>query len=398
MMRKRIGSKFVPISDGIAPDIRPPLILQLHCPSARVRGQVNELLGTAHAVAPEVSYLITSASSDFSEALFPDHDVFIEGYQEDTPTAATRILQSWKPHAVLMFSDALSPALITEANRRGIPVYMIADAPLAMTDSGALFKQSLLHAAVERVSHIYATDASAVQNCLNSGARAESIEMVGPLSQATLVPPGDDHEHKKIAEVLGVRPSWLAVEASQQEVPVIVKAHATSARKAHRLLLILVPEHPDYGGQIAENLSKQGWRVAQRSRKQLPEEDTQIFIADVQDEVGLWLRLSPICMIGQTIHTAAGIDPFIPASLGAVVLHGPCTRAFGEHYERLSTAGATRNIYDAKTLSDALDHALSPDKAALMAHSAWEVTTSGVVATETIVAKALAGIPGGKGD
>ena len=77
-----------------------------------------------------------------------------------------------------------------------------------------------------------------------------------------------------------------------------------------------------------------------------------------------------------------GHNPYEPAALGSAILHGPYVENFKEIYKRLNTADAAIKIEDEVELGIKLIDTLSPENAAKLAHSAWEVSSKGAEITD----------------
>jgi 3-deoxy-D-manno-octulosonic-acid transferase len=98
--------------------------------------------------------------------------------------------------------------------------------------------------------------------------------------------------------------------------------------------------------------------------------------------LGLWYRVAPISLVGGSLQPIGGHNPFEPAALGSAILHGPYVTNFVDIYQRLSEAGAARLVTGPDTLSEAVHELMNPDKAASMAHAAWEVVSQGAEVTD----------------
>ena len=96
-----------------------------------------------------------------------------------------------------------------------------------------------------------------------------------------------------------------------------------------------------------------------------PDEMVQIFVADTDDEMGLWYRLAPITYLGGSLDPDAdAADPYEPAALGSVVVHGTNVGASRARIARLANANATVEIATSAELGDAVFRLLAPDRAA----------------------------------
>jgi hypothetical protein len=99
-------------------------------------------------------------------------------------------------------------------------------------------------------------------------------------------------------------------------------------------------------------------------------------------ELGLWYRVAPISLVGGSLQPIGGHNPFEPAALGSAILHGPYVTNFVDIYQRLTEAGAARLVTGPDTLAEAVHELMNPDKAASMAHAAWEVVSQGAEVTD----------------
>jgi 3-deoxy-D-manno-octulosonic-acid transferase len=140
------------------------------------------------------------------------------------------------------------------------------------------------------------------------------------------------------------------------------------------------------GPAIAAQFQQSGWSSRYRSDDEEPEEDVQVYIADTDGEMGLWYRLAPITFVGSTLIEAGTCpDPYEPAALGSAILYGPHTGLRESVFDRISAAGAARRVGSAAALGEAVSELLSPDKAAEMAHKAWQVTSRGAEVTDRVI-------------
>lgn len=364
-------------------------LLWIHAGQAAPEGSVRALIEAIDENAAGLGMIVTwqgkSPADDGGDGLA----ALRRDPPEDTPAAARAFLDEWQPDAVLFLGADLPRATIAEAGRRLLPLHLICD-PLADR-----MPRSLLR----RFHRIYATDSEQADRLRRMGAAQNRIEVTGAPSEIRQPPTCNETERENFARLLAGRPTWLAAQTSTAEDLIIVEAHASAARLAHRLLLILVPDDESRGPDLARSLRREGWRVALRSNDEEPEEETQVFVADTTGEMGLWYRVSPISFLGGSLDPGGqgGIDPSAPAALGSAILHGPHSGAHEALYTALQKAGASRKVRDATGLARALNTLIAPDKAAALAHSAWEVSSAGAETTGRIVAGILASLDDRRG-
>ena len=137
---------------------------------------------------------------------------------------------------------------------------------------------------------------------------------------------------------VGGRPTWLLASSHDGEEQLAAFTHRDLSAQFPRLLTIIVPRHPQRGPQIAASLDPL-FRVARRSKGELPSRDTEIYIADTLGELGVFYRLSPLAVMGGSFVPHGGQNPLEPARLGAAVLSGPHIGNFRDIFGILIASG-----------------------------------------------------------
>lgn len=312
---------------------------------------------------------------------------------DDTPTRLRAFLDHWRPDVVALVGGGMAPGLIHQVHLRDIPLYHFgADAPhIAPITPGWLARvlPGLPHASLRRLTRILARSPDAARALIRAGASAHRVEIAGTLQDGPGPLPHTEAERDALIHVLGPRPVWLAVNVPEAEEDLILAAHQAAQRHSHRLLLILVPEDmrrgPDLVARLPEALVQQ---VVRRGAEDYPDAQTAIYIADTEDELGLWCRLASITYFGGTLRGAAGHGPhpFTAAALGSAVVHGPRLPVrYRTAYGDLAAGQAARQVRTAGELAEAIGELLAPDKAAAQALNAWQVISDRDAATERAI-------------
>jgi 3-deoxy-D-manno-octulosonic-acid transferase len=306
----------------------------------------------------------------------------------DTVAATRAFLDHWAPDMLLWMRGDFRPALLAEAGARpGLLSRLLIEADEAMIRAdGALWLPGMTQALVGRFDRALALDDAASIRLRRLGMDLRQIEVTGALDTIAGVLPCNERERRDLTQTMGSRPVWLAAGIDLSELPEVIAAHRHASRTAHRLLLILVPRLFDEGKVMAEALREAALRFALRADGAEPDEATQVYLADSLAEMGLWYRLSPVVFMGGTLTEGpGGRHPFEAAALGSAVLHGPKTEPHVAAYLRLARAGASRSVRTGADLGRAVEALLAPDKAAAMAHAAWDVTTAGADAGNRVI-------------
>ena len=305
---------------------------------------------------------------------------------EESPARIAGFLDHWTPDLCLWAGGQLRHALINAAADRKIPMFLIDAEESGFDTSRWRWLPDLTKVTLRRFDKILASSGNAANRLLKLGVPPADITITGPLMEGCAALPCHDKTRDRMAQTLDGRPVWLAAMVQPAEVPTVVTAHRAALRSAHRRLLILVPDDPAQGDPMTQTLRDQGWRVAQWSKAETPEEGCQILMADTRGDMGLWYRIAPITFMASSLEPGhGGQDPFEPAGLGSAILYGPNVNRHMATYTRLAAAGAARLVRDAETMAAAVTLLTAPDQAAAMAHAAWEVTTAGAEVTDRVI-------------
>lgn len=302
----------------------------------------------------------------------------------DTKGSVNRFLEHWKPDVAVIVGAPDRTVLLTEAHAAGIPLFLATNTQSASAFGGGLSNSSLSIPEIFR--GVLVSNSADLKALVRLGVPDARIAVTGPLRDTALAPACNDADITALSEILGGRPVWLAAEVSASEIPALEAAQRRTVRAAHRLLLIIVPKILSDGPAIAGSLETHGWRTALRSSGGRPDENVQVYIADTDEGMGLWYRLSPITYLGGSFDPELPTsDPYGPASLGSALLHGPEVSGAVPRIQRLRAAEATMLIKDPAGLGAAVFELLSPDKAARLAHAGWATTSEGALAVEALV-------------
>ncbi len=317
---------------------------------------------------------------------FQSSDVVLwQQLPEDSVAAAEAFVHHWAPDLCLWTGGNLQPALISQAERQGIVLFLIdADEDLLIWPSWRWFPD-LPRALLSRFSVIMARSVNAARNLRRIGTGDTEVSVVGPFLEGAKTLPYNKSDHEDLSNTLRGRPVWLAAMLQPDEVSTALDAHRMVSKLAHRALLVIVPDDVSQSEAFRAQLEEGNWRFSVWSEAQMPEETTQVLLADTYGELGLWYLLASVTLMGSSLYPGqTGRDPHEPAAHGSAILYGPNVGRYLSSYSRFAEAGAARIVRDAHTLSAAVQRLIAPDQSAVMAHAAWEVTSQSAGVTDQI--------------
>ena len=312
--------------------------------------------------------------------------VLFETLPNETVAAAEAFLAHWRPDICLWTGGDLRAALLTCADKRGVPLYLIDADEAQLSPPGWRWVPDLSRSVLGYFAQIQARSDGAARLLRRMGLQEADITVSGPLRSGAVPLPYPEQEREELATLLRGRPLWLAARVKPDELDIVLQARRAVSRLSHRSVLILCPDRAEDAPGFLDRLAGDGLRVAEWATAAPPEETTQVILGAGPDELGLWYRLAPVCFMGTSLLPGmTGHDPNEPAVHGTAILYGPNVRRFLPEYTRFAEAGAARIVRDAETLAAAIQSLLAPDQAAAMTHAAWDVASQGAQVTDRVL-------------
>ncbi|PLW75045.1 3-deoxy-D-manno-octulosonic acid transferase [Cohaesibacter celericrescens] len=324
-------------------------------------------VGETNAVLPLIEQIVetgsnvlltttTVTSSQVANSRLPK-GAFHQFVPLDTPPFVNRFIDYWRPDLALFVESELWPNIMTELNRRDIPLIVV---------NGRMSERSF-----ERwskfpfaVRQMFGNVPLCLAQAEEDRARyaqlgVEQVEVTGNLKFDVPPPTADEQELQVMRTAIGDRPVWIAASTHPGEERLLAQAHRRMAARLPNLLTIIVPRHPERGEEIAKELNGFVRQVQRRSAGPGLDADTNILLGDTLGELGLFYRLSRIAFVGGSLVSHGGQNPIEPARLGCAILHGPHTHNFKDIYEALDASGGGECLNTERELIQTLARMIS---------------------------------------
>lgn len=364
---------------------RPPgLVVWIRCADAPHLPAAQSLASRFAEDGDETTFVFTIGGPDDGQAI----DTEWQKHVSDPCGSAGDLrafLDHWTPQLLLWLGGTPSPYLAGVQTGQDFARIMV-DATAA--DIGAApgrWMPGMRKSLFLQFNHVITVDEQAAAALRRLGLAPSRVEPLGALADSLPVVPCNERHRAALATAIGARPVWLAADCRPGDFELVITAHQQALRRSHRLLLLLHPAAPSDASTLMERLRSAGLETVQRSSGGEPTDATQVYLVDTNDELGLWYRLAPLTFLGGTIAPGPSRHPFEVAALGSALMHGPATAPFTASFLRLQAVGASRPLRTSDDLGAAVIALLSPDKAALQAHAAWDVISSGADVANRVV-------------
>jgi 3-deoxy-D-manno-octulosonic-acid transferase len=121
-----------------------------------------------------------------------------------------------------------------------------------------------------------------------------------------------------------------------------------------RVLLVLVPRHPQRFDTVAATVAAAGLRFSRRSGEggidEAADASVRVLLGDSMGEMAAWYAAADLAFVGGSLRPLGGQNLIEPCALGCPVLVGPHTWNFREAAEQAVAAGAALRVADAAEL------------------------------------------------
>ena len=327
---------------GIAGVVRPPGdLVWLHGVSVGETLSMLPLVERIRKGRPDLTILVTSgtvtSATLLAQRLPPG--VIHQFAPVDGPGAVGHFLDHWKPALGILVESELWPNLITMASGRGIKLALVSARITEKTAQGwARFPGAARHI-LTRLNLIMAQDAATSDAIKGLGGRHDGLVNL-KLSGGAL--PHDTGAFSTLSAAIGDRSVVVAASTHPDEEIAIVR---TLDGLTQPICLVLVPRHPERGAEIATALTRDGYGFAMRSRGSPLTPDTDIYLADTLGELGLFLRLADVVVMGGSFAhalgrpTVGGHNPLEPARLAKPIVSGDDSQNWEAVTAELRAAG-----------------------------------------------------------
>jgi 3-deoxy-D-manno-octulosonic-acid transferase len=319
-------------------------------------------------LAEDIRVLVTSGtvtSASMMQARLPPGAIH-QYVPLDTPRAAARFLDYWRPDAGLFVESDLWPNLLLEAQRRGVKLALINARISERSAAGWRRAPQMARTLLGVFDRILAQDEDFAVRFRALG--AHDVTVAGSLKADAPPLSCDEAALAAMRAMIADRPLLLAAQTHPGEDETILPAHDQLRTRFPDLLTIIVPRHVERGPDIAMLC---GARIcARRAAGEPVTADTAIYVADTMNELGLFYRLPAFCFLGGTLVPMQGHNPLEPAILNCAILAGPSRANSARAFEEVLRAQGFGDVQTSADIAREAERLLSDPQAARAAGAA----------------------------
>jgi len=339
---ERLGRASIPRPEG-------PLVW-LHGVSVGESLSLLPLIAAIWARRPELNLLVTSGTVTSAALLarrLPD-GVIHQFAPVDSPGAAARFLDHWRPGAALFVESELWPNLIASAARRGVRLALVSARMTEDSARGWRRAGETARALLGAFDLVLAQDEATAKRLIGLGGRDDGRLNLKLLGEA---PPVDAVLEAALRKGAGKRRLVLAASTHPGEEALIARAFLAATARIPAVLAV-APRHPERGREVAAELEALGLRTALRSAGQALTAKGDAYVADTLGELGaFYAAADAVVMGGGFAAGVGGHNPLEAARLACPLVTGPNVANARSLYDGLLADAAVIEAADGAALA-----------------------------------------------
>jgi 3-deoxy-D-manno-octulosonic-acid transferase len=286
----------------------------------------------------------------------------------DYPATVARFLDHFRPRLGLIMETEIWFNLLAGCAARHIPVLLVNGRLSEKSAAGYLRIAGLARSALQSMAAVTAQSEADAERFRLLG--AERVLLCGNLKFDITPDPVLVAQGMAWRAALPVLHQVLAVTNTREgEEALILDAFcAVPGERRSRVLLVVVPRHPQRFNDVAALIGRSGLKLARRSLNQFPSTDTQVWLGDSMGEMAAYYAMCDVALVGGSLLPFGAHNLIEACAQGKPVVIGPHTFNFAEATELAIAHEAALRVTDATmAMENALE--LLDDVAALRKRS-----------------------------
>jgi len=298
---------------------------------------------------PEALFFITTTTSS-SRLLITESKKLRHHYLPlDWALTIKRFIKLIKPKACIIIETEIWPNLINVCSDNKIPITIINGRLSNKTLNTNNLIRNIYKNALQKISLIMCKSELEKNNFIELGGPMVKTEVIGNIKYSQY----DDIINKN--NIINKK-YVLAVSTHQDEERQII----TEWLKTHgkKVLLVVVPRHPERLGDILSDLPLDMVEIAIRSKNERIRSSTQIYIADTIGETENLIEHCEFVFVGGSLVDHGGQNFLEAASYGKTIIVGPYMYNFIDETEEFLKSNAMIMVKNANTLKHVFERLL----------------------------------------
>jgi 3-deoxy-D-manno-octulosonic-acid transferase len=266
----------------------------------------------------------------------------------DYPGAVARFLRRFRPRLGILMETEIWFNLVEYCARLGVPL-LLANARLSEKSArGYELVAPLARAALGSLAAVSAQTREDAERLERLGARG--VEVTGNLKFDIVLAPQLLVLGAQLKQRIGQRPVLLAASTREGEEELVLDA--LSRISVERLLLLLVPRHPQRFDEVAALLARRNLNYQRRSDNRTLPPDCRVLLGDSMGEMVAYYTACDLAFIGGSLLPFGGQNLIEACAVGRPLVFGRHMYNFAEASRLAVAAGAALEVADAEMLGE----------------------------------------------
>ncbi len=304
---------------------------------------------------------MTATGRATGQQLFADESRVMQSWLPyDTLSMTQRFCAHFRPQLGVLMETEVWPGLIDACQRASIPITLVNARLSERSLKKAQRFAGLLGAAARKIDRVAAQTEADANRLRAMG--AQQVSVTGSL-KFDIDPPADLLAlGRQWRTQWGSRPVLLCASTREGEERLLLEAMA-STPLPDKLLVLIVPRHPQRFDEVADLIAEHGFQWVRRSAWDTPAlpAKVNIVLGDSMGEMFAYYAASDIAFIGGSLLPLGGQNLVEALSCGKPVVVGPHTYNFAQITEDAIESGVAVRIDDAGDLFRQLSSWLSAE-------------------------------------
>lgn len=281
----------------------------------------------------------------------------------DLPDVLGRFLKRIRPSLMLIMETELWPNSIALCAQRKIPTILVNGRMSARSARGYEKFSTLTRPMLQQLRLALAQHKDDAARLNHLGLPEANTQVTGSIKfDLTLSEElrAQAAQLKQQWSSSGERLIWIAASTHQGEDEIVLAAHRQLQQtlqnngSQQKVLLVLVPRHPERFASVASLCERRGFNMAKRSGGGVAA-DTEIILGDTMGELLLLFGASDIAFVGGSLVANGGHNFIEPAAWSLPLLSGTHIFNFAEVSRLLQEAGGLTLVNSAEELAGQLE-------------------------------------------
>ena len=298
---------------------------------------------------PEVLFFITTTTSS-SKSLIIESEKLKHYYLPlDWQITIKRFITLINPKICIIIETEIWPNLINICKNNKIPITIINGRLSNKTLKANKLIKNIYESALPKINLIMCKSKLEKENFINLSGSNLNIEVIGNIkfSQYNTITTKDNIINKKYVLAVSTQP-----DEERQIITEWLKVHEK------KVLLVVVPRHPERLGDILSDLPLDRVEIAIRSKNERIRNSTQIYIADTIGEIENLIEYCEFVFVGGSLVDHGGHNFLEAAAYGKTIIVGPYMYNFIAEAEEFLKQNAMIMVKNSSSLKHVFERLL----------------------------------------